>query len=218
MPSAKIMTMAGAEAGSAELNPAVFDAPVNPQIIRDAVLAIQNARRQGNAETKTRSDVRGGGAKPYRQKGTGNARRGSTRDPILRGGGTVFGPHKRSYRQKVTTTTKRQALCCALTQRVKDEQLCVLDALSCPEPKTKPFAEMMSKLAPTGRRAVVVVAERDANVLLSARNVPRVDVVTATDVNAADIMQAHQVIIEQGALEKLDARLAETPFKREVAQ
>lgn len=218
MPSVKIMTMAGAEAGTAELNPVIFDAPVNPQVIRDAVLAVQNAGRQGNAETKTRSDVRGGGAKPYRQKGTGNARRGSTRDPILRGGGTVFGPHKRSYRQKVTTATKRQALCGALTQRVKGEELCVLDALDCPEPKTKPFAEMMAKLAPAGKRAIVVLAESDPNVLLSARNLPRVEVAAAADVNAADILKAQRVVIVQGALEKLDARLAETPFKREVAQ
>jgi len=207
MATAKLVKADGNEAGSVELNDAVFDAPVNAVLVHEVAVALMNARRQGNAETKTRKNVSGTGRKPYRQKGTGSARRGSLREPHMRGGGVVFGPHKRSYRQKVPATSRRIALRCVLSYRLRNEALCVLDALECDAPKTRPFAEMATRLAPDGKRLLFVMAETDRNVVLSARNVPRVTVRTAADVNALDVLHAGRVVVVQDAVAKLEERL-----------
>jgi len=203
----KVFKMDGSETGSVELNESIFSVDMNPSLVHDVTVALRNARRQGNAETKTRREVRGGGAKPFRQKGTGHARQGSTREPQMRGGGTVFGPHKRSYRQRTPATMRRKALCCALSDRVRGDCLCVIDSLVLPEPKTKPFAELVSKLPQSGKRTLLVTAEPDRNVVLSARNVPRIFVTTAMDVNALDVLEAGRVVVAQDALAKLEERL-----------
>ncbi len=208
MPSVKVYTMDGAEAGSVTLNDAIFGVDPNPSVIHDVVVALQAAKRQGNAETKTRKDVSGGGKKPYRQKGTGNARHGSTREPQMRHGGIVFGPHKRSYRQNIPVAIKRKALCCALSDRVRTEMLCVLDKLDCPKPKTKPFAQMLGKLSPDGKNTLFVTADTDRTALLSARNLPRVHVTTAGDLNALDVLNAARIVVVRDAVEKLEARLS----------
>jgi large subunit ribosomal protein L4 len=208
MATAKVLKMDGAEAGTVDLPDAVYAVEMNDALVHDAVVALQAARRQGNAETKTRSDVRGGGQKPYRQKGTGNARHGSIREPQMRGGGTVFGPHKRSYRQKVTPRARRQALCMALSARLRDEALCVLDALALDAPKTKVFAGMLDAVVPDGRRTVVVVPEADEKLLLSARNVKRATVRRAMDLSVLDVLEARRVVIVQDALPVLEQRLA----------
>ena len=207
MASVKVYGMDGAEKGSLDLNAAVFEVEYNDVLMHDVVLAIQNARRQGNHETKTRKDVRGGGRKPFRQKGTGRARQGSSREPQMRGGGTVFGPHKRSYRQNVPQTMRRKALSCALSDRVRNEKLSVLDALVCDAPKTKPFATMMAKLSPEGRKTLVVTGDVDVNVTLSMRNLPRVILRKAADVNALDVLDANRVVVVQDALATLEERL-----------
>ncbi len=205
--SVKVFKMDGSETGSVELNESIFGVDLNESLVHDVAVALRNAKRQGNAETKTRREVRGGGAKPFRQKGTGNARQGSSREPHMRGGGVVFGPHKRSYRQRTPATMRRKALCCALSDRVRGESLCVIDALAASEPKTKPFAELVSKLPQSGKRTLFVTAEPDRNVVLSARNVPRVSVTTAMDVNALDVLEAGRVVVAQDALAKLEERL-----------
>jgi large subunit ribosomal protein L4 len=207
MATAKVYTMDGRELGPIELNNVVFDAEMNHTLVHDVAVALRNAKRQGNAETKVRSEVSGGGRKPYRQKGTGNARHGSTREPEMRGGGTVFGPHKRSYRQAVPVRSKRKALCCVLSDRVRGESLCVLDALKFEVPKTKPFVEMLDLIAPDGRKTLFVTAGVEKNVMLSSRNIPKVNVCTAADLNALDVLEAVRVVVVRDALPKLEERL-----------
>lgn len=208
MASAKVYRMDGSEAGSIELNDAVFNVDVNPTMVHDVVVALRNNKRQGNHETKTRTEVSGGGRKPYKQKGTGNARHGSTREPMMRGGGVVWGPHKRSYRQDPPVAFRRKALAGVLSDRVRNDQLCVLEALHYKEPKTKPFAQLVGKLSPQGRTTLVVTAATDKNTLLSARNVPRVRLVPASDVNALDVLGAQRIVVVKDAIAKLEERLA----------
>ncbi len=208
MASAKVYRMDGSEAGTVDLSEAVFGVEPNRQLIKEVVVALQANRRQGNAETKTRAEVSGGGIKPYRQKGTGGARHGSIREPIMRGGGTVWGPHKRSYRQDVPLAARRKALCMALSDRVRDEKLCVLDQLDCPAPKTKPVAAFTDALSVTGRGVLFITPEADRNFVLSSRNIPKVNVRSAHDVNALDVLQATKVIVVRGALNKLEERLS----------
>ncbi len=208
MASAKLYSMEGSEVGAAELPDAVFGVDPNPQLLREVVLALRNGQRQGNAETKTRKEVRGGGRKPYRQKGTGNARHGSTREPQMRGGGVVFGPHKRSYRQQIPVKAKRKALCCALSERVRQDQLIVLESLGYSEPKTKSMSKLNEQLSPNGKRTLYVTAAPDRAVMLSARNLPKVHVLTAADVNALDILNAARVVVAKDAVDALQERLA----------
>ncbi|MCP4645582.1 MAG: 50S ribosomal protein L4 [bacterium] len=208
MASAKVYKMDGSESGSVDLNDTVFSVDMNSVLVHDVAVALQNARRQGNAETKRRAEVRGGGAKPYRQKGTGSARHGSTREPQMRGGGVVFGPHKRSYKHKVPVAVRRKALCCALSDRVRGDALHVLDAVEVPEPKTKPLAEMATRLPGAEKRLLLVTAAVDRNLLLSARNLPRVTITTATDLNTLDVLNAGRVVVVQDALAKLEERLS----------
>lgn len=208
MAAAKMFRMDGSEAGTLELSDAVFNVESNPAVVHEVVVALRNAKRQGNAETRVRHQVSGGGRKPYRQKGTGNARHGSTREPQMRGGGTVFGPHKRSYRQKVPTAVRRKALCCALSDRLRNESLYVLEELTCPAPKTKPMAAMLAQFRKGGERALFVTPALDPNVLLSARNLARVNVTTAADLNALDVLEAAMVIVSRDAVTKLEERLS----------
>ena len=208
MASAKVYSMDGAEVSTMELKDAVFDAARNETIVHEVVLSYLNASRQGNAETKTRKDVRGGGAKPFRQKGTGNARRGSIREPVLRGGGTVFGPHKRSYRMNVPLRARRTALRVALSERVRTEHLSVCEAFVCDGVKTKPVVDMVVKLAPEQRRTLLVTADLNRNLVKSASNIPRLVVRTASDVNALDVVSANRVVVEQAAVAKLEERLS----------
>lgn len=208
MASAKIFEMDGSELGSMELNDEVFGVEPNAVLVHKASVALMNSLRQGNASTKTRAQVRGGGAKPFRQKGTGRARRGTSRDPLLKGGGSIFGPHPRSYRQKMPPRFRRQALCCVLSERTRDEALCVLESLSFPEPKTKPFAEMVARFSPDGRKTLFVTVGADPIVMLSARNIPRVSVKTAADLNVTDVLAAQRLVILKDAVSKLEERLA----------
>ena len=208
MASVAVFDHTGAEVGTADLNDKVFGAEFKNALVHQVVVAYQNNLRQGNAETKTRKDVRGGGAKPFRQKGTGNARRGSSREPVMRGGGTVFGPHKRSYYTPVPLKMKRNALCCVLSDRVRNEQMRVLRALTVEAPRTKPMAEMLGKFAPGTGRTLIVTEETSGALWRSVRNLPKVDVVTAADVNALDIMRAARVLVEEGAVRKLEERLS----------
>lgn len=217
MPSAKIYKMDGTEVGSVDLNDAVFGVDVNPTLVHEVVVALQAAKRQGNAETKTRGEVSGGGAKPYRQKGTGNARHGSRRETQMRGGGTGFGPHKRSYRQKVPASFARKALCGALSERVRSESLLVLEALDFAAPKTREFAQMLANLKLENSKTLVVTDDLNRNALMSARNLQRVAMRTASDVNALDVLNAAQVVVVREAISKLEGRLARPARVKESA-
>lgn len=207
MASVKVVNKDGGDAGSMDLSDAVFDVQPNPTLIHQVVVAMQAAKRQGNAETKNRSQVAGGGQKPFRQKGTGNARRGSIREPHLRGGGVVFGPHKRSYRQDLPVKSRRKALCCMLSERVRSNTLRVLDSLVVEQPKTKPFAQLVANLGAKDKKTLFIMADKNDNTLLSARNLPKVEIRTAADLNALDVLQANEVVLVSDAVDKLQERL-----------
>lgn len=208
MASAKTFKMDGAEAADIELNDAVFSVAPNVPLVHQVAVALMNAKRQGNAETKRRAEVRGGGAKPFRQKGTGRARQGSLREPQMRGGGVVFGPHKRSYRQQVPAKMRRKALCCVLSDRLRDEQLCVVDNFSCGEVKTKPMAALFAALSPEGRKTLLVTAENEKLAVRSSNNIPRLTVCRASDVNTLDVLNAKRIIVVKEALAVLEERLS----------
>ena len=207
MASTKIYSADGAEKESIELSAAIFDIEPNVGLVHQVAVALMANKRQGNHETKVRHEVSGGGRKPFRQKGTGNARQGSTREPHMRGGGVVFGPHKRSYRKNVPVKMSRKALCCVLTNRLRNDALCVLDELNVDDVKTKSMVDLWKALAPEGRKTLLVTAETDSNVVKSARNLERLTVRTAADVNALDVLNAKRVIVVKDALTNLEARL-----------
>lgn len=207
MASAPIYSADGTKGSNVKLSTAIFDVDLNSGLVHQVAVALMNNQRQGNAETKVRKEVSGGGRKPFAQKGTGNARQGSTREPHMRGGGVVFGPHKRSYRKTVPVKMRRKALCCVLTDRVRNEQLCVLEGFGVDTPKTKSLVELYKNLAPEGRKTLLVAPERDENLVTSARNIARLTVRTASDVNALDVLDARRVIVMKDALSKLEERL-----------
>jgi large subunit ribosomal protein L4 len=188
-------------------NEVIFNAAANEALVHTVAVALRNAQHQGTHKVKNRAEVQGSGAKPFRQKGTGRARQGSIREPHMRGGGSVFGPRPRSYRQRVTARVKRQALCLVLSERVRGGRLCVLKGLQVAAPKTKPFAKMIDAVAPEGRKTLLVTRETDDNVVKSSRNIPRITVRTAAEVNALDVLNAVRVVIQEEALAPLEERL-----------
>ncbi len=185
----------------------VFNADVKGHLIHDMVRYQLAARRQGTADTKTRGEVRGGGKKPYKQKGTGNARQGTIRAPHFVGGGTVFGPTPRSYAFKLNRKVKQAALRSALSVRFKEERMTVLDALQMEKASTKGFLEILDRFELAS--ALVVIAEADPNVELSARNLPRVKVLRAEGVNVYDLMRYPNVILTEGAVNHLEGALGQ---------
>lgn len=208
MASLKIINVQGQEQGNVEVSDAVFGASANEAMVHEVVVALRNAQRQGTHKTKVRREVRGGGAKPFRQKGTGRARQGSTREPQMRGGGTVHGPVPRSYAQSVPRQIRRQALCCVLSARARNERLSVLQGMQFDSIKTKPVAEMFDKVSLGGRRTLLVTADHDPTLLLSSRNIERVTVRTAAEVNTLDVLLAVRVVVQEEALAKLEERLS----------
>ena len=208
MPSTTVYTKTGADAGTIDLPEALFAAPVNVALLHQAVVAQLAGRRTGTSDTKTRGEVRGGGKKPYRQKGTGRARQGSRTAPHYRGGGVVFGPHPRSYEQKLPKKMRRIALRSALTAKFGDDAIRVVDHFGMDaEPKTKAFAAVLSALGAGdghGRRVLVVAPAKDDLLLRSAANLPSVSVILADSLNVVDLLNADAVLIEQPALARME--------------
>ncbi len=198
MPSTTLFDMTGAEKGTVDLPDTLFAAEVNEAVIHQAVTAQLNARRIGTASTKTRGKVSGGGAKPYRQKGTGRARQGSRRAPHYTGGGVVFGPHPRSYAQRLPKRMKRLALHGALTAKYGDGAIRVVDQLGFEEPRTRDLLSCLEALKVNGR--VLVVASADANLELSARNLPAVEVIRPDSLNVVDVLNADTLLITEPSL------------------
>ena len=203
MPKTTLFDRTGASVGSVELSDELFAAPVNTAVLHQVVTAQLAARRIGTHDTRTRGEIRGGGAKPYRQKGTGRARQGSRSAPHYRGGGTVFGPHPRSYEQRLPRKMKRLALRGALTAKLGDDQLKVIDGFGLDAIKTKELAGVLEALEATGR-VLVVAPARDQNLELSARNLPTVNVILADSLNVVDLIDADLVLIEQPALDRME--------------
>jgi large subunit ribosomal protein L4 len=193
----------GASVGSVDLPDALFASPVNEAVLHQVATAQLAARRAGTHDTLTRGEVRGGGKKPYRQKGTGRARQGSRTAPHYRGGGAVFGPHPRSYVQRVPQKMRRLALRGALTAKLGDEAVRVIDTFGLEAAGTKVFAGVLAALNARGRVLVIAPAV-DELVRLSARNLPTVDVILADSLNVVDILNADTVLIEQPAIARMD--------------
>ena len=202
MPQANLYDRTGKTVGSLELSDELFAAPVNAAVLHQVVTAQLAGRRTGTADTKTRGEVRGGGKKPYRQKGTGRARQGSTNAPHYRGGGTVFGPHPRSYEQRLPRKMKRLALRGALTAKFGDEAVKVIDSFGLDAIRTKDLAGVLSALEATGR-VLVVSPGRDQTLELSARNLPTVEIILADSLNVVDLLKADLILIEQPSLARM---------------
>src|SRR5690349_22326516 len=203
MPQTTLYDRTGKSVGSVELADVLFAAPVNAAVLHQVVTAQLAGRRVGTHDTRTRGEVRGGGKKPYRQKGTGRARQGSRTAPHYRGGGAVFGPHPRSYEQRLPRKMKRLALRGALTAKLVDEQLKVIDTFGLDAIKTKELVGVLGALEAIGR-VLVVAPGRDQNLELSARNLPTVDVILADSLNVVDLLNADVVLIEQPALARIE--------------
>ena len=202
MPSTTLFSKAGKELGTVELPKTLFAAEINEAVMHQAANAQLAARRTGTHDTRTRGEVRGGGAKPYRQKGTGRARQGSRSAPHYSGGGVVFGPHPRSYEQRLPKRMKRLALHGALTAKFGDGALRVVDELGLDAPRTKELIGYLEALKAAGRVLVVAIGG-DANLELSARNLPRVSVIRADSLNIVDVLNADVLLITQPSLEKM---------------
>ena len=202
MANVVVYNMEGKEVGTIELNDAVFGVEVNEHLVHMAVVQQLANNRQGTQKAKTRSEVSGGGRKPYRQKGTGNARQGSTRAPQWIHGGVVFAPTPRDYSFKLNKKEKRAALKSALTSKVQGSSLVVIDELKFEEIKTKNFVNVMNNLKV--QKGLVVIADNDANVVMSAKNVADVNTTLVNNINVYDIMKAKTVVLTKDAVAKIE--------------
>jgi len=207
MPKVAVYNMQGNTVGELELNDEIFGAPVNTALMHQAVVTYLANQRQGTAATKTRAAVRGGGRKPWRQKGTGRARHGSIRSPIWVGGGVTFGPQPRDYRRAMPKKARRQALKSALSSKVAAGSLIVVDELKFDEPKTRRMVEVLNNLQVQGK-ALVVTAGEGRNVVLSARNLPGIDTIRAQDLNTYAVLNSEQLILTKEAVEVVEEVLA----------
>jgi large subunit ribosomal protein L4 len=203
MPQTTLYDRTGASVGSVELADELFAAPVNAAVLHQVVTAQLAGRHLGTHETQTRGEVRGGGRKPYRQKGTGRARQGSRRAPHYRGGGVVFGPHQRSYEQRLPRKMKRLALRGALTAKFGDEAIKVIDSFALEAIKTSELVGVLAALKADGR-VLLVAPARDERLELSSRNLPTVEVILADSLNVVDLLKADVVLIEQPALARME--------------
>ena len=202
MANVSVYNIEGKEVGSIELNDAVFGVEVNEHLVHMAVVNQLANNRQGTQSAKTRSEVSGGGRKPWRQKGTGHARQGSTRSPQWTGGGVVFAPKPRDYSFKMNKKEKRIALLSALSSKVADNKIVVLDAFNLDEVKTKKFAEVMSNLKVD--KALVVIEGENKNAVLSGRNIPTVKVSATNEINTYDVLKYETLVVTKAAVEKLE--------------
>lgn len=207
MPKVALFKQDGTQAGDIELNESVFGIEPNKSVLFDAVIMQQASQRQGTHDVKNRSEVAGGGRKPWKQKGTGRARQGSIRSPQWVGGGVVFGPTPRSYSYKLPKKVRRLAIKSALSSKVIDNDLIVLEALAFDAPKTKDMKQVLSNLS-ADRKALVVTADYNDYVALSARNIPGVTVVTANGVSVLDVLNHDKLLMTKDAVEKVGEVLA----------
>ncbi|MBK0041005.1 50S ribosomal protein L4 [Leuconostoc pseudomesenteroides] len=207
MTKVAVLKQDGSQAAEIELNDAVFAIEPNNAVITDAVLMQRASLRQGTHAVKNRSAVSGGGRKPWKQKGTGRARAGSIREPQFRGGGIVFGPTPRSYAYRINRKAYQLALKSVLSQKVADNKLVVVDALSFEAPKTQDFKKVLANLA-ADTKTLVVVDEDNENAILSARNLANVQVMTTKGINVLDVVNADKLVIVQSSIEEIQGGLA----------
>ena len=202
MANVTVYNMEGNEVGTMELNDAVFGVEINEHLVHLAVVRQLANNRQGTQKAKTRSEVRGGGRKPWRQKGTGHARQGSIRAPQWTGGGVVFAPVPRDYEVKMNKKERRAALKSALTSKVQDNKLVVVDSLALAEVKTKEMQKVLTNLK--AEKALVITADNDQNVVLSARNIAYVETATPATINTYDVMKHNTVVVTKDAVASIE--------------
>jgi len=207
MANITLYNMEGKEVGSLALPDAIFGVEYNDSLVHQAIVAEEANQRQGTSETKRRSDVRGGGRKPWRQKGTGRARAGTSRSPLWRGGGVVFGPHPRDYRKALPLKMRRGAMRSVLSGKVSEGAVIGLDKLAFDAPKTKSAVALLKalELADPKARILIVVPEYDVTLLKSTRNLPRVELRYAPNFSVRDALNAHKIVIVEGAVAKMEA-------------
>ena len=204
MPMTTLYARTGEAIGEVELSDELFSAPINTAVLHQVVIAQLAGRHLGTHDTKRRGEVAGGGRKPYRQKGTGRARQGSIRSPQFRGGGVVFGPHPRSYVQRLPRQMKRLALVGALTSKLDDDAIRVVDGFGLEGPKTRDIVNIIDALNCPKGRVLIVAPGTDEMLILSARNVPGVEVIRADSLNVVAVLNADMVLIEQPALSTME--------------
>ena len=202
MATVSVVNTEGKEVEKLDLNDSIFGVEINEGIVHKAIVAHLAAKRQGTQSALTRSEVSGGGRKPWRQKGTGHARQGSIRAPQWTGGGVVFAPKPREYSQKINKKEARLALFSALTAKVNDDKLIVLDSLSMDEPKTKEFAKILENIKAS--KALVITDEDSKNVLLSAKNIPDVKTEARNEINVYDILKYDSLVMTKDAVKALE--------------
>ena len=203
MQKVAVYNIAGDQTGELELDDNVFNVEVLDAVLHQAVVMQQANQRQGNASTKTRGFVRGGGRKPWKQKGTGRARAGSTRSPIWVGGGITFGPHPRSYAFSMPKKARRLAIRGALTVKLQDAELVVIDAIDFAEPKTQNTLSLLKNLK-SDKKTLIITAEQDDNVQKSSRNIPGVKTITSMGLNVVDLLYHDKVLVTKGAVAKIE--------------
>ncbi len=203
MPKVALYNMEGNQVGEVELSDTVFGVEVNKAVLHEAVTMQLASQRRGTASTKTRGFIRGGGRKPWRQKGTGRARAGSTRSPLWRGGGTTFGPQPRSYGYRLPRKVRRLALKSALSAKVQSGDLVILDQLSMDVPKTKAIAGILDNLN-ANRQALVVTVNYDENIEKSSRNIPGVTPIDTAGITVYDILRHPKMVITKEAVDRIE--------------
>lgn len=209
MPIVAVYDIAGTKISDMELNDSVFGVDVNESLVHQAVVMQLASQRLGTASTKTRGFVRGGGKKPWKQKGTGRARAGSIRSPLWVGGGTTFGPHPRSYAFSMPRKQRRLAIKCALTSKLQDGELVILDAIDFETPKTKSVLQLMSDFNVANKKILIVTADMLENVEKSARNIPGVKAIPAANsLNIYDILYHDKVFVTKEAITRIEEVLA----------
>ena len=203
MATLKMLNMAGAEAGEIKLNDEIFAITPNEYAVHEVVKNYLACQRQGTQSAKTRAEVRGGGRKPFRQKGTGRHRQGSSTDPTQVGGGVVFAPKPRDYRYRVNKKVKRLAMKSVLSAKVADNEMIVLNEIKFDEPKTKEMIKMLANVK-AGKKALIVMAEKDENVIKSAANIPGVRTVLVGTMNVYEIINHTNFIVTEEAIKKIE--------------
>ena len=202
MANVKVFNMSGSEVGSIVLNDSIFAVEVNTHVMHQAVVQYLANKRQGTQSALTRAEVRGGGRKPWRQKGTGRARQGSTRSPQWTGGGVVFAPKPRDYSFKLNKKVKRLALKSALTTKVNDGKFVVVDEINLPEMKTKEMVKVLNNL--NVNKSLVVLEDANEKAVVAARNIPTVKTASVSTINVYDILKYDSVVVTKAAVEKIE--------------
>ncbi|MHC1726278.1 MAG: 50S ribosomal protein L4 [Syntrophobacteraceae bacterium] len=206
MPTVDVFNLNREVTGRLELSDAIFGVPVKPHVLHEVVVYQQAKRRAGTAKVKGRSEVRGGGKKPWKQKGTGRARAGTSRSPIWRGGGTIHGPHPRDYDMRIPKKVRRLALKMALSQKVLDDTFKVLDVFQLERIKTRDFADLLNRFEL--RKTLIVLPEPDEMIEKSARNIPNVKILRSEGLNVYDLLNYHAVILSRECVSRIEEALA----------